>query len=139
MELLPRLDPDEVRRLDRAHVFHSWSAQDLIDPPAIVSARGSRFTDHTGREYLDFASQLVNINLGHQHPRIVAAIQEQAAHLCTVAPAVANGARSEAVRDRPEAQHPERVGERESDEGGSGHRNAYCRDDAHAEPASHPL
>ena len=52
----------------------------------------------TGKRYLDFTSQLVFTNLGHQHPRIVAAIQEQAAHLCTIAPAVANGARSEAAR-----------------------------------------
>ena len=41
----------------------------------------------TGSALLDFTSQLVFTNLGHQHPRIVAAIQEQAAHLCTVAPA----------------------------------------------------
>ena len=68
MELLPRLDPEETKRLDRAHVFHSWSAQDLIDPPVVVSARGSRFTDDSGREYLDFASQLVNVNLGHSTP-----------------------------------------------------------------------
>jgi taurine--2-oxoglutarate transaminase len=37
-------------------------------------------------------------NLGHQHPRIVKAIQEQAATLCTVAPSYANAARSEAAR-----------------------------------------
>ncbi|KRE39290.1 hypothetical protein ASG73_02845 [Janibacter sp. Soil728] len=97
MELLPRLDADEVRRLDRAHVFHSWSAQDLIDPPGIVSARGSRFTDHTGREYLDFASQLVNVNLGHQHPELVEAIAEAAARMTTMAPGFAVETRSQAA------------------------------------------
>ena len=41
----------------------------------------------TATGYLDFSSQLVNTNIGHQHPKVVAAIQEQAAKLCTIAPA----------------------------------------------------
>lgn len=97
MELLPRLDAAEVRRLDRAHVMHSWSAQDLIDPPGVVAARGSRFTDHTGREYLDFSSQLVNVNLGHQHPDLVAAIAEAAGRMTTIAPSFAVETRSQAA------------------------------------------
>ena len=97
MELLPRLDAAEVRRLDRAHVMHSWSAQDLIDPPGVVAARGSRFTDHTGREYLDFSSQLVNVNLGHQHPDLVAAIAEAAGRVTTMAPSFAVETRSQAA------------------------------------------
>ena len=96
-DLLPGLDASAVRRLDHEHVFHSWSAQDLIDPPAIVSAKGSRFTDHTGREYLDFASQLVNVNIGHQHPDLVAAIAEAAARMTTMSPAFAVEARSQAA------------------------------------------
>ena len=97
MELLPRLDAAEVRRLDRAHVMHSWSAQDLIDPPGVVAARGSRFTDHTGREYLDFSSQLVNVNLGHQHPDLVAAIAEAAGRVTTMVPSFAVETRSQAA------------------------------------------
>ena len=73
--------------LDRAHVFHSWSAQGLIDPLPIASAEGSWFTDYSGRRYLDFSSQLVNVNIGYQHPKLVAAIQEQAARMTTVSPA----------------------------------------------------
>ncbi|WP_026533648.1 aspartate aminotransferase family protein [Arthrobacter sp. H14] len=88
----------EVRRLDRAHVFHSWSAQGQIDPLPIASGRGSYFWDYEGNRYLDFSSQLVNLNMGHQHPAIVAAIQEQAGKLATIAPPFANDARSEAAR-----------------------------------------
>ena len=91
-------DAQRAYELDRAHVFHSWSAQADISPMVIARAEGSHVWDGAGQRYLDFSSQLVFTNLGHQHPRIVAAIQEQAAHLCTVAPAVANGARSEAAR-----------------------------------------
>ncbi len=83
---------------DRAHVFHSWSAQGLIDPTVIAGASGSRFWDDRGTTYLDFTSQLVNMNIGHQHPKMVAAIAEQAARLCTVAPIFANDMRSEAAR-----------------------------------------
>ena len=34
--------------------------------------------DDKGNTWLDFSSQLVNVNIGHQHPKLVAAIQEQA-------------------------------------------------------------
>ena len=74
---------------DRAHVFHSWSAQAALDPLVVVGAEGSRFWDDQGNSYLDFSSQLVNANIGHQHPKLVAAIKEQADKLCTIAPAVA--------------------------------------------------
>ena len=83
---------------DRAHVFHSWSAQGALDPVEITGGLGSYFWDSTGKKYLDFSSQLVNLNIGHQHPKLVAAIQEQAARLCTIAPPFANVARSEAAR-----------------------------------------
>ncbi len=84
--------------LDRAHVFHSWSAQRQITPMVISAAAGSYIWDGQGRRMLDFSSQLVNTNIGHQHPRVVAAIQEQAGRMCTVAPQHANDMRSEAAR-----------------------------------------
>jgi taurine--2-oxoglutarate transaminase len=97
-DLASTYDAQRAFELDRAHVFHSWSAQREIDPMIVTRAEGSRIWDDEGRSYLDFTSQLVFTNLGHQHPRVVAAIQEQAAHLCTIAPAFANGTRSEAAR-----------------------------------------
>jgi taurine--2-oxoglutarate transaminase len=83
---------------DRAHVFHSWSAQRALDPLVVAGGAGSHFWDEAGTRYLDFSSQLVNLNLGHQHPAVVAAIQEQAAALCTIAPTFGNAARGEAAR-----------------------------------------
>jgi taurine--2-oxoglutarate transaminase len=85
-------------QLDRQHVFHSWSAQELITPMVISRAEGSWVWDGEGNKLLDFSSQLVNTNIGHQHPQVVAAIQEQAGLLCTVAPQHVNAARSEAAR-----------------------------------------
>ncbi|OBF12402.1 aspartate aminotransferase family protein [Mycobacterium sp. ACS4331] len=84
--------------LDRAHVFHSWSAQAQIKPMTVLAAEGSYVWDGEGNKLLDFSSQLVNTNIGHQHPKVVAAIAEQAAKLCTIAPQHVNAARSEAAR-----------------------------------------
>lgn len=91
-------DPEQTYALDRAHVFHSWSAQAQLKPWVVTKAEGSHIWDQDGRQLLDFTSQLVFTNLGHQHPRVVRAIQEQAAQLCTIAPSHANNARSEAAR-----------------------------------------
>lgn len=71
---------------EKASVFHSWSAQSTINPLMIKDAQGVYVTDIDGKTYLDFSSQLVNTNVGHQHPSVVRAIQEQAAVLCTIAP-----------------------------------------------------
>ncbi len=83
---------------DRAHVFHSWSAQAALTPIVVAGGEGSWFWDENGKRYLDFSAQLMNLNLGHQHPKMVAAIKEQADRLCTIAPFHANDARSEAAR-----------------------------------------
>jgi len=83
--------------LDRAHVFHSWSAQAHVAPFVVAGGSESTVWDHAGHRFLDFSSQLVNTNLGHQHPRVVEAIRAQAALLTTVAPATANLTRGRAA------------------------------------------
>ncbi|MCK9516660.1 MAG: aspartate aminotransferase family protein [Ottowia sp.] len=87
-----------VRELDRAHVFHTWSAQAEIDPLAVAGGKGAYFFDYDGKRYLDFSSQLVNLNLGHGNPVLLQAIAEQGQKLATIAPSFANEARSEAAR-----------------------------------------
>ncbi|MGD0693032.1 MAG: aminotransferase class III-fold pyridoxal phosphate-dependent enzyme, partial [Acidimicrobiales bacterium] len=71
---------------EKASVFHSWSAQATIDPMMVTGAQGVYVTDDGGKTYLDFSSQLVNTNVGHQHPAVVQAIQKQAGTLSTIAP-----------------------------------------------------
>ena len=101
----PQPDPArgaEVYAADRAHVFHSWSAQKALKPLAIAGAQGCYVWDYDGNRYLDFSSQLVNTNIGHQHPKVIAAIAEQAAKLTTIAPQYANEARGEAQKPEDE-------------------------------------
>ena len=88
----------EVFDLDRAHVFHSWSAQGQISPMPVAGGLGSYFWDYDGNKYLDFSSQLVFTNIGFQHPKVVKAIQDQAAKLTTIAPQHGNDARAEAAK-----------------------------------------
>src|SRR5256885_17204599 len=92
------LDAKQIQELDRAHVLHSWSVQSQLSPLAVAGAEGRYFWDHDGNRYLDFASQLVNVNLGHQHPKVVAAIKEQAEKLTTIGPRMAHETRSELAR-----------------------------------------
>lgn len=79
-------------------VFHPWVVQGPREVPTLVGGSGSYLIDASGRRYLDFSSQLVFTNLGHQHPRIVAAIKDQADRLCTLAPSLASDVRGEAAR-----------------------------------------
>ena len=81
---------DEAKR----YVLHSWSVQDRVTPIPVAGAEGRHFWDYDGNRYLDFASQLVNVSIGHQHPRVVAAIKEQAERLCTIGPPMATESRS---------------------------------------------
>jgi taurine--2-oxoglutarate transaminase len=87
-----------VHQLDRDYVFHSWSVQGTLNPLVIAGGNGCTLFDYDGKQYLDFSSQLVNTNIGHQHPKVVAAIQKQAGELATIAPATANLARGEAAK-----------------------------------------
>ncbi|HYP46042.1 MAG TPA: aspartate aminotransferase family protein [Propionibacteriaceae bacterium] len=88
----------QVAAADTESVFHSWSAQGSLSPLPLAGGLGSVVWDHDGKRYLDFSSQLVFTNLGHQHPKVVAAIAEQAHTLATVAPAHANATRARAAR-----------------------------------------
>ena len=82
----------------KQYVLHSWSVQDALNPIPVAGAEGRHFWDFDGNRYLDFASQLVNVSIGHQHPKIVAAIKEQAEKLCTIGPPMATEPRSTLAR-----------------------------------------
>src|SRR6478752_4968066 len=78
----------------KKHVLYSWSVQDAINPIAVERAEGRYFYDYDGKSYLDFASQLVNVSIGHSHPKVVQAIKDQAETLATIGPPMATESRS---------------------------------------------
>ena len=71
-----------VQGNERETVLHSWCVQSEWQAPTVVGGEGARFRDAEGREYLDMSSLAECCNLGHQHPRVVAAIKRQADTLC---------------------------------------------------------
>ncbi|NLE22783.1 MAG: aminotransferase class III-fold pyridoxal phosphate-dependent enzyme [Actinobacteria bacterium] len=84
--------------MDREHVIYSWSRQGGLDPLEVTGGEGCWFTDAAGHRYLDFASQVMNLNLGHRHPRLVEALRRQAETLYGLAPSFASAPRSELAR-----------------------------------------
>ncbi len=76
----------EINRLNTEYTLFEWSAQANYQPIAVARAKGSEFWDADGKRYLDFNSQLMNVNIGHGDERVIKAIQDQAARLAYVSP-----------------------------------------------------
>ncbi len=91
------MNPEEIKQIDKRHNVHSWTVNDALDPLVVEKAEGVYFWDADGKQYLDFSSQLVNMNIGHQHPKVIAAIKEQVDKLCYISPSMATSARSKAA------------------------------------------
>src|SRR5512137_843688 len=88
-----KLTAKEIVDLSKEYTFFSWSVQGQVSPIPVTKADGVYFWDADGKRYLDFSSQLMNTNIGHQHPKVVKAIQDQAAKLCFVHPGNATDVR----------------------------------------------
>src|SRR6059036_2613916 len=93
IETNPQLG-QQVQEEAKRYVLYSWSTQDAINPIPVAGAEGRYFWDYDGKRYLDFASQLVNVSIGYGHPKVVAAIKEQAEQLATIGPPMATESRS---------------------------------------------
>lgn len=83
---MTKLSSQEIVNMNKEYTFFSWSIQGQAVPIPVERAEGIYFWDTDGKRYLDFSSQLMNANIGHQHPKVVKAIQDQAAKLCFVHP-----------------------------------------------------
>src|SRR5688500_3753828 len=84
---------EEMIALCKKHTIYEWSAQQAVDPIAVAGAKGAYFWTPEGKRYLDFNSQLMCVNIGHGDPRVVKAIQDQAATLAYANPFMATEAR----------------------------------------------
>jgi taurine---2-oxoglutarate transaminase len=79
----------DIAQKNKDYTLVSWGAQGPWKPIPIVRGEGVYIWDAEGKRYLDWASQLVNVNIGHSHPHVIKAIQDQAAQLCYVNPSFA--------------------------------------------------
>ncbi len=85
---------DEIIALSKKHTVFEWIAQSAADPIPIARAEGVYFWTPEGKRFLDFNSQLMCVNIGHSDPRVVKAIQEQAARVAYVTPSMATEPRA---------------------------------------------
>ena len=85
---------DEIVALSRRHTIFEWSAQGAVDPIPVARARGVHFWTPDGKRFIDFNSQLMCVNIGHSDPRVVKAIQDQAAVLAYASPSTATEPRA---------------------------------------------
>lgn len=92
------MDGKAIVAENKEYTLFSWSIQNAISPIPMVKAEGIYFWDADGKRYLDFSSQLMNVNIGHQHPKVVRAVQEQAGRLIFAHPGVATEPRGQAGR-----------------------------------------
>jgi len=88
-----KLSTQDIVKLNKDYTLFSWSVQSATNPIPISHAQGVYFWDTDGKRYIDFSSQLMNMNIGHQHPKVIKAIQDQAAQLCYAHPGMATEAR----------------------------------------------
>jgi len=88
------VNQNEIVETCLQHTLYTWSATAAVKPLPIDRAEGIYLYDFEGKRYLDFNSQLMSVNIGHGHPRVVAAIQEQAAKLCYAFPGSATEVRA---------------------------------------------
>ena len=85
----------EIQAKHAKYVLTPWLAQGGLAAPVIVRGEGRHLYDADGAKYLDLGSGLIAVNLGHGHPKVVKAIQEQAAALCYAAPGLFNEQRAQ--------------------------------------------
>ena len=85
---------DEMIALTKRHTLYEWSAQNKVDPIPVSGAKGSYFWTPEGKRYLDFNSQLMCVNIGHGHPRVIEAIARQAETLAYANPFMATEPRA---------------------------------------------
>lgn len=85
----------EILHDNLSYTLFSWSKQKGIDPIIVEKGEGVYFYDHAGKKWLDFSSGLMNVNIGHGHPRVAAAVLQQMNRISYVTPSCGTEVRGE--------------------------------------------
>ncbi|GGL98219.1 aminotransferase class III-fold pyridoxal phosphate-dependent enzyme [Deinococcus aerophilus] len=91
----PVASAHDIAQQNRDYTMFSWSVQGGALPPVMTGGKGSHFYDGDGNTWLDFSSQLINLNIGHQHPRMLEAIKKQVDQMCFAGPSFATEPRGQ--------------------------------------------
>lgn len=88
------------------HTLFSWSKQGGLDPINVERTEGVYLYDYDGKKYIDFSSQLMNMNIGHGHPEVAEAVYEQMKKVAYVTPSCATKARGDLGKKLAEITPP---------------------------------
>jgi taurine--2-oxoglutarate transaminase len=94
MKVEEKMTGQEMVALSKQHSLYEWSAQAHVDPIPVARAKGIHFWTPEGKRFIDFNSQLMCVNIGHGDPRVIKAIQDQAATLAYANPFMATEVRA---------------------------------------------
>jgi taurine--2-oxoglutarate transaminase len=88
------LSGQEIVELSKRYTLFDWTAQGVVNPIPVATAKGCYFFTPEGKRYLDFNSQLWCSNIGHGEPRVIQAIKDQAEKLAYISPFMATEPRA---------------------------------------------
>ena len=88
------MNAEEMIALCKAHTLYAWAASGKVEPMPIERAEGVYMYGPDGQRWLDFNSQLMCVNIGHGHPKVLEAMMEQAQKMTYVFPGTATEARA---------------------------------------------
>ncbi|MCK6525553.1 aminotransferase class III-fold pyridoxal phosphate-dependent enzyme, partial [Myxococcota bacterium] len=88
------MNSDEMVRLCREHTMYTWGAGDAMDVVPVERAEGVYFWTPDGKRFIDFNSQLMSVNIGHSHPKVVEKMKALMDGLIFVHPGTATESRA---------------------------------------------
>ncbi len=88
------MNSQEMIDLCLKHSLFSWAATGKVDPLPIARAEGIYLYSPEGKRWIDFNSQLMSVNIGHSHPKVIEAIKKQADTLLYAYPGMATEVRA---------------------------------------------
>ena len=92
-QTLSKTSKEEILKNNLEHTIFSWSKQSGLNPINASHAKGVYVYDRSGKRYLDFTSQLMNVNIGHADQRVTDAVVKQMQEVSYVNPGMATEAR----------------------------------------------
>jgi taurine--2-oxoglutarate transaminase len=88
------MNTEEMVALCKKHSLYTWTATGSVNPMPIERAEGIYLYTPDGKRYVDFNSQLMSVNIGHSHPKVIAAMKAQLDSLIYTFPASATDVRA---------------------------------------------
>jgi taurine--2-oxoglutarate transaminase len=95
MTTIPLSEKEHILKNNMDHTLFSWSKQKGLNPIVIERAKGVYLYDYDGKRYIDFSSQLMNVNIGHGHPKVREAVAKQMDEVSYVYPGMITKTRGE--------------------------------------------